>query len=97
MSKISLPNSVPTLDLNKINMAKRSLFRLMEFKKMQSPNILIEQEKKILSQRLLHLNQEEINYLSKTWQPYYNNQVVQQEINNHQDEQAFKQYLLQLN
>lgn len=81
----------------KVQNTMRSLFRLMGFKEMHSPNILIQQEEQILSQRISQLNSEEINCFVNAWPLYYKNQLVQQEVDDHHFNNQVEKELQELN
>ncbi len=88
--------------MNKINAVKtknamRSLYRLIGFQKMNSPDILINQEKEILKTKLLSLSSVEIKYISLSWDDFYKQESIKEEIDNNLLNKQFEGYLINLN
>jgi Txe/YoeB family toxin of Txe-Axe toxin-antitoxin module len=86
-----------SVNTSKVHSMMRSLFRLLGFKEMQSPEILIQQEQEIFSRRISELNSEEISYFVDNWSSYYKHQLVQQELDDHHLVSQIERELLDLN
>lgn len=83
--------------LELLNLTSKSLFRLSFFQKQRCSNIIVDFEKRILKDRLLLLNKEEIEFLSKNW----NNLKIQMELElemfNIEMNKSYKNYILGCN
>lgn len=71
---------LPLSSQEKVRSAMRSLFRFKEFKSMTStPDFILEQEIKILENRIKNLNPDELLYMVSEWSEYNKSQVVESE------------------
>lgn len=83
--------------MDKIYSTMRSLFRYTECLKLKCPDIITNLEKDILNSRLSQLNSDEILVLKENWNSYYEEQIVQSEIDNIQLFEQINRELLALN
>ena len=82
-----------SVDLEKIHMALRSLYRFREMKDANMLEILLENECDLLRKRVAMLNAHEIFELIKLWPDYLTQQMALDVIDN----QQFEDHLLTLN
>lgn len=61
----------------------RSLYRLKLMKDGSFPTILIKNEQKILEQRLLKLDSQDILHISTHFEQFYHDQLVNQEVSDY--------------
>jgi hypothetical protein len=85
------------ININKITNGMRSLYRLIELEKMNSPSIMIENEKNILQKYLLSLTKEEILYFSNNFNRYYKSEVIKSALDDERLSQMFAHNLANLN
>lgn len=69
-------------DIDKVYRAMRSLFRYTEFQNKNYPEVLVEQEEKILAEAFKNLNAQEIFYVLSKWPEFLKEQSVEQELEN---------------
>ena len=79
------------------NLTLRSLYRYNFLKKMKSPQIILENEERILKKYLLSLSKKEIKYISDNFANYNKEQIINDEITNAQLDKSFKRHLANLN
>lgn len=85
------------IDDIKVKAAMRSLYRLAELQKMLSPDILIDNEKSILTRHLLGLNGAEIIFMTKNFSEYYEDQQTQAALDDEILTKNFNKYITKLN
>lgn len=85
------------INLDKVHLAMRSLYRLAELQNMLSPDVLINNEKSLLSRYLLALNGAEILYLTRTFTSYYEEQRTKNALEDERLVLSIDQYLTRLN
>ncbi len=78
-------------------LALRSLFRMSEIKESGFPEILLENEQAILSERLLGLSAEEILWLSSNFTDYLKKAKIESIIEDHHLQQSLEQFLQEVN
>lgn len=81
----------------KVYAAMRSLYRFAELKKMGGPSILLDNEKDILMRYLSNLNPEDILFISKNFNSYYDEQCVQSALEDIELKGSFERYVTELN
>ena len=70
------------MDREKIYNASRSLFRYSTLKEMQAPDILLENEGKIILRRIRELSPQEMFIVVSTWEEFCRDQKIQDELQN---------------
>lgn len=90
-------NSFDNDTLHRINSAMRSLFRFAEFKNMNSPDIILDQEKKILKKHFDCLKPEEILFLAIKFNEYYIEESKHSEVQSINLVNEFENLIKQLN
>ena len=85
------------LDDNKIYSTLRSLFRYSKLKELQAPEILFENEKKMIMKRISALTPEEIFVCFTSWEKFYIQQCIEDELQNKEFDKDLDQYQQSLN
>lgn len=84
-------------DLTKINAAMRSLYRFSELEKMDSPDIILDNERNILRRYLSELTAEEILYIVDNFKNYHKEQMTNTALEDERLAKKFTRYLAELN
>lgn len=83
--------------LDKIQLALRSLFRYNIFQEGNYPEILIEQEEKILLKAFQRLTPQELLYAINIWPEFAKKQAVEQELTGHKIMELVKKEIGSMN
>ena len=75
----------------------RSLYRLAELKKMNSPSSLVDNEKNILMRYLKSLEAEDILFISMNFNTYYDRQCAQTALDDEKLAKSFVRYINSMN
>ena len=81
----------------KINAAMRSLYRFSELKSHLSPDIIIDNEKTVLTNYLAQLNSDEILFIAQNFNQYCKNQRTQDEVDDQKIMDGFNLYIQNVN
>lgn len=80
-----------------LRLAMRSLHRLMEFKEMKAPEILISAEQDIFLKRFKILNNQEIAYFNSNFESYRKGEIIRDAIGVENTMRDVNAYMLNLN
>jgi hypothetical protein len=75
----------------------RSLFRYSKLKEMDAPEVLFENEGKMITRRIRSLSPEEIFLTISAWEEFYKEQTIQDEIQNKKLDADLNQFYLTMN
>ena len=84
-------------DNDKIYNMLRSLFRYNKLKEMNAPEILFEAENAVLLKRIQELSAAEIFLAVTSWEEFYKEQSVSDELQNHRLDADLDTYLRSVN